>query len=114
MAAMTVLMAQLTDGGPFATAKFLRLRAAGVELAADRAARQARHLALERHLRAPLVRIGLGLRREVGIPETVTRLGLARAEFDRVAELAASDICAGTNPVPVDAGSLRSILDAAA
>jgi len=56
----------------------------------------------------------LALRREVGIPETVTRLGLARAEFDRVAELAASDICAGTNPVPVDAGSLRSILDAAA
>jgi alcohol dehydrogenase class IV len=56
----------------------------------------------------------LDLRRKLEIPETVTALGLARAEFDRAAELAASDICAGTNPVPVDAGSLRSILDAAA
>jgi alcohol dehydrogenase class IV len=56
----------------------------------------------------------LELRRQIGIPETVTRLGLARVEFDRVADLAASDICAGMNPVPVDAGSLRSILDAAA
>jgi alcohol dehydrogenase class IV len=56
----------------------------------------------------------LDLRRKIGIPETVSQLGLARAEFDRVAELAASDICAGMNPVPVDAGTLRSILDAAA
>jgi alcohol dehydrogenase class IV len=56
----------------------------------------------------------LELRRKIDIPETVTRLGLARAEFERVADLAAADICAGTNPVPVDTGSLRSILDAAA
>lgn len=56
----------------------------------------------------------LDLRRRLGIPETVTGLGLAPAEFDRVAGLAAADICAGMNPVPVDAGALRSILDAAA
>jgi alcohol dehydrogenase class IV len=56
----------------------------------------------------------LDLRRRIDIPETVTRLGVARAEFERVADLAASDICAGMNPVPVDAGSLRSILEAAA
>ena len=56
----------------------------------------------------------LELRRKIDIPETVTQLGLARAEFGRVADLAAADICAGMNPVPVDAGSLKSILDAAA
>jgi alcohol dehydrogenase class IV len=56
----------------------------------------------------------LELREKIGIPATVSQLGLARAEFDRVAELAASDICAGMNPVPVDARALRSILDAAA
>ncbi len=56
----------------------------------------------------------LDLRRRVDIPATVTALGLARAEFGRVADLAATDICAGMNPVPVDAGSLRSILEAAA
>ncbi|MGH6939440.1 iron-containing alcohol dehydrogenase [Hypericibacter sp.] len=56
----------------------------------------------------------LDLRRRIEIPATVTALGLARAEFGRIADLAATDICAGMNPVPVDAGSLRSILDAAA
>lgn len=56
----------------------------------------------------------LDLRRKIEIPATVTALGLARAEFGRIADLAATDICAGMNPVPVDAGSLRSILDTAA
>jgi alcohol dehydrogenase class IV len=44
----------------------------------------------------------------------VTGLGLTRSEFPRIADLAALDICAGMNPVPVDAAALRSILDAAA
>ncbi|HVY99102.1 MAG TPA: iron-containing alcohol dehydrogenase [Dongiaceae bacterium] len=56
----------------------------------------------------------LDLRREVGVPHTVTELGLARADFDRVAALAETDICAGTNPVPIAAAGFRAILDAAA
>ncbi|QEX20391.1 alcohol dehydrogenase [Hypericibacter adhaerens] len=56
----------------------------------------------------------LDLRRRIGIPETVAGLGLAPSEFDRVARLAAADICADMNPVPVDAASLKSILEAAA
>jgi alcohol dehydrogenase class IV len=56
----------------------------------------------------------LDLRRRVGTPETVTALGLARSDFAQVAALAVQDICAGTNPVPVDALRLRAILEAAA
>jgi alcohol dehydrogenase class IV len=63
---------------------------------------------------AALHRWILDLRRKIDIPETVTGLGLARSEFPRIADLAALDICAGMNPVPVDAAALRSILDAAA
>ena len=56
----------------------------------------------------------LDLRRRLAIPETVTALGLLRGEFPRVAALAAADICAGMNPVPVDAAALHAILEAAA
>jgi alcohol dehydrogenase class IV len=56
----------------------------------------------------------LDLRREVCVPHTITALGLARADFDRVAELAETDICASTNPVPIAAAGFRAILDAAA
>jgi hypothetical protein len=44
----------------------------------------------------------------------VTALGLARADFDRVARLAETDICATTNPVAIAADGFRAILDAAA
>lgn len=56
----------------------------------------------------------LALRRRVGIPETLSGLGLTRAEFPAVAALAARDICAATNPVPLDASSLQQILESAA
>ena len=56
----------------------------------------------------------LDLRRRLAIPETVTALGLSRSEFPEVAALAAADICAGMNPVPVDAAALHGILEAAA
>jgi alcohol dehydrogenase class IV len=44
----------------------------------------------------------------------VTALGLSAADFDRVARLAETDICATTNPVPIAADGFRAILDAAA
>lgn len=56
----------------------------------------------------------LDLRAEVGVPHSVTALGLARADFDRVAALAETDICATTNPVPIAPAGFRAILDAAA
>jgi hypothetical protein len=56
----------------------------------------------------------LDLRREVGVPHTVTELGLLRADFDRVATLAETDICATTNPVPIATAGFRAILEAAA
>lgn len=56
----------------------------------------------------------LDLRRRLAIPETVTALGLGRSDFPAVAALAAADICAGMNPVPVDAAALERILETAA
>jgi len=56
----------------------------------------------------------LDLRRRLAIPETVTALGLAQGEFAAVAALAAADICAGMNPVPVDAAAFHAILESAA
>jgi hypothetical protein len=44
---------------------------------------------------------------------TVVELGLRPGEFDAVTRLAATDICAGPNPVPIDAASPRAILEAA-
>ena len=55
----------------------------------------------------------LDLRRRVAIPETITALGLGRGDFAKVAALAARDICAGMNPVPVDAVALERILETA-
>jgi alcohol dehydrogenase class IV len=55
----------------------------------------------------------IDLRRRLAIPETVTALGLGRSDFRAVAALAAADICAGMNPVPVDAAALERILEAA-
>ena len=54
------------------------------------------------------------LRRRIGIPETLTILGLAGSGFPAIADLAAGDICASMNPVPADAASLESILRSAA
>ena len=56
----------------------------------------------------------LDLRRRSGIPATLGALGVERRDFAAIAALAADDICAGTNPVPVNADALRSILEAAA
>jgi alcohol dehydrogenase class IV len=56
----------------------------------------------------------LALRRQLAIPRTVTDLGLSRDDFAAVAALAAADICAPTNPIPVDAAALARILESAA
>ena len=56
----------------------------------------------------------LRLRRAVGIPATLGALGVVPERFAAIARLAARDICAATNPRPVDEASLGGILQAAA
>jgi alcohol dehydrogenase class IV len=50
------------------------------------------------------------LRRQVGVPENLAKLGLRSDRFDAISGLAARDICAEMNPVPVDAAALKAIL----
>lgn len=56
----------------------------------------------------------LELRRQTGIPHSLTGLNLGPGDFPAIAKLAAIDGCAATNPVPLDETSLLSILKAAA
>ncbi|HEY2889646.1 MAG TPA: iron-containing alcohol dehydrogenase [Dongiaceae bacterium] len=54
------------------------------------------------------------LRRQVGIPHSLTGLNLGPGDFPAIARLAAIDGCAATNPVALDEASCLSILQAAA
>ncbi len=56
----------------------------------------------------------MDLRRRIAIPETLAGLDLAPCDFPAIAALAASDICAGMNPVHLDAAALEAILQTAA
>lgn len=53
------------------------------------------------------------MRRQLGIGATLGDIGLADIDVERVAAMAAVDPCAGGNPVPLDAGRLALILQAA-
>lgn len=55
----------------------------------------------------------VALRSRLGIPNTLGALGLALDNADEVGALAAADVCAPTNPVPVDAAALAGIYRAA-
>ncbi len=55
----------------------------------------------------------LGLRAALGIPHDLAGLGLAGADLELLARDAAADASAATNPLPLDAASLRGILAAA-
>ena len=56
----------------------------------------------------------VALRDRVGIPPGLAALGVGADRFPAIAGLAAGDICAGTNPVPLDEAALLAILRAAA
>jgi alcohol dehydrogenase class IV len=49
----------------------------------------------------------------VGIPSTVTEIGVRRQDFERLAHMALPDFNAGTNPRKLDVPALVSILEAA-
>ncbi len=53
----------------------------------------------------------LELRRQFDIPNTLDELGVEAGDLDRLAEMAAADPTAGTNPVPLDVAKLRRMLD---
>jgi alcohol dehydrogenase class IV len=55
----------------------------------------------------------LALRQAIGIPHALSALGLAEDCTDLIAGKAARDVCAPTNPIPVGAPELATILRAA-
>jgi alcohol dehydrogenase class IV len=55
----------------------------------------------------------MDLRQELGIPHTLREIGVGDDRLDEVAEMAAADPTAPTNPVPLDPPALKSMLVAA-
>ena len=90
-----------------ATAKYAKLaRAAGISGAADMVA--------VRNLRNTLIR----LRRDLGLPETLTQAGvsprLLRGKVEAVVQTTLQDPCCKTNPVEVEDFMVRRVLEAVA
>jgi alcohol dehydrogenase class IV len=52
----------------------------------------------------------VALRREIGIPHTLADLGVGRDMIGRIAEMAAVDPTAGSNPVPLTPANLEDVL----
>ena len=50
------------------------------------------------------------LRRGIGIPHTLAELGVGRDRIERIAEMAAVDPTAGSNPVPLTPANLKDVL----
>jgi alcohol dehydrogenase len=50
------------------------------------------------------------LRSEIGIPHTLAELGVGRDRIERIAEMAAVDPTAGSNPVPLTPANLKGVL----
>lgn len=55
----------------------------------------------------------VALRDEIGIPGNLAVLGLDASDAEEIGRLAAGDVCAPTNPVPLDAASLAGLYRAA-
>ncbi len=55
----------------------------------------------------------LELRKEFAIPHTAAELGVEESRLDELAEMAAADPTAPTNPIPVNAADMRAMYDAA-
>jgi alcohol dehydrogenase class IV len=53
------------------------------------------------------------LRRQLGIPNTLTELGVRPEHLERMAAMAAADPTAGGNPRPVGVPELRALYEAA-
>jgi alcohol dehydrogenase len=55
----------------------------------------------------------VALRRRLAIPHTLTELGVAAEDVERLALMAEADPSAGGNPVPFKAAQARQVLEAA-
>ena len=55
----------------------------------------------------------MGLREALEIPQTLAGLGVGGERAAEIAEMAAADPTAPTNPVPIGAPELRQMFDAA-
>ena len=54
----------------------------------------------------------LGLRKEIGIPNTLKDLGMQAGQIDRFAEMAAVDPTAGGNPVKAGVPEMKKMYEA--
>ena len=55
----------------------------------------------------------MGLREQLKVPHTLKELGVGDERLDEISEMAAVDPTAPTNPIPVGAPELKSMLVAA-
>lgn len=53
------------------------------------------------------------LKRQIGIPESLSALGVADPDLDRLAQMSVADPTAGGNPLPLTVGAARDMLAAA-
>lgn len=90
----------------------LRVNWAAIE---DKMARLSHHLHLGGEAEAVLDWIE-DLRREIGIPDRLSGMGVvvAAGDLDRRADAAAADLCAAGNPTPFGAAAARAVLERAA
>ena len=76
----------------------------------ERCAVLARCMGLPKADFAGLMDWTLATRETFGIPHTVAELGVEQDDLDPLAEIAAGDVTARENPVPVDAAALRDVI----
>lgn len=79
----------------------------------DRIVRLARYLGLEKPTFDGFMEWVLTLRRELKIPHTCRDLGVQESRLDELSRMAAHDPCAGGNPVPLDAATLKGLYERA-
>ncbi len=79
----------------------------------DRMARLARYLGLAEQSFEGVLDWVLALRRELDIPHTAAELGVEESRIDELAEMAARDPTAATNPVPAGPAEMKEMYQAA-
>ena len=80
---------------------------------AERLTRLSHYLGLQNPSFEGFVEWVMMLRREVGIPNTLAELGVKQDAVEALAEKAAADPTAGSNPVPLNKDNLRGLIQRA-
>ncbi|HYW16593.1 MAG TPA: iron-containing alcohol dehydrogenase [Allosphingosinicella sp.] len=79
----------------------------------ERLARLAGYIGLEEPSFDAFLAWIIALRRSLGIPHTLSEIGVSEADLERIAIMAEADPSAGGNPLPFDAAAARAVLEAA-